>query len=75
MFHTIQFAAEFVARPEIAPRRRRLRALLRKGDRLKAQVRPYVVETKRGPVEVADLSFEDGTAARSVPFRCFRFVE
>jgi hypothetical protein len=73
--HTIQFAAEFVAPPEIAPRRRRLRAVLRKGDRLQAQVRPYVVETKRGPVEVADLSFEDGTAARRVPFRCFRFVE
>jgi hypothetical protein len=75
VFHTIQFAAEFVALPEIAPRHRRLRALIRKGDRLKAQVRPYVVETQRGPVEVADLFFEDGTAARRVPFRCFRFVE
>jgi hypothetical protein len=75
MFHTIRFAAEFVALPEIPPRQRRLRALIRKGDRLKAQVRPYVVETQRGPVEVADLFFDDGTAASRVPFRCFRFVE
>jgi hypothetical protein len=75
VLHTIQFAAEFVALPEIPPRQGRLRTLLRKGDRLKAQVRPYVVETKRGPVEVADLSFEDGTAARRVPYRYFRFVE
>jgi hypothetical protein len=74
VYHTIQFAAEFVALPEIAPRQRRLRALIRKGDRLLAQVRPYVVETKRGLVEVVDLFFEDGTVARRVPYRCFVFV-
>jgi hypothetical protein len=34
-----------------------------------------VVETKRGPVEMADLSFEDGTAARRVPYRYFSFVD
>jgi hypothetical protein len=75
VFHTIQFAVEFVALPEIPPRQGRLRTLIRKGDRLKAQVRPYVVETKRGPVEVADLSFEDGSIARRVPLRCFSFVD
>ena len=75
MLHTIQFAAEFVALPEVVPQGQRRRALIRKGDRLKAQVRPYVVETKRGPVEVADLSFEDGTAARRVPFACFCFLD
>lgn len=75
MFHTIQFAAEFVALPEIVPQRHRRRALIRKGDRLKAQVKPYVVETKRGPAEVADLFFEDGSMTRRVPFRCFAFVD
>ena len=75
MYHTIRFAAEFVALPEVPPRHRRQRSLLRKGDRLKAQVRPYVVETKRGPTEVADLLFEDGTAASRVPYRCFAFVD
>jgi hypothetical protein len=75
MYHTIQFAAEFVALPEISPQRHRLRALIRKGDRLKAQVRPYVVETKGGPAEVADLFFEDGSMTRRVPYRYFSFVD
>jgi len=75
MYHTIRFAAEFVAQPELPPRHRRQRALIRKGDLLKAQVRPYVVETKRGPAEVADLYFEDGTAASRVPYRCFSFLD
>ena len=75
MYHTIQFAAEFVALPDISPRRQRRRALIRKGDRLKAQVRPYVVETRRGPAEVADLFFEDGLVTRRVPYRYFSFVD
>jgi hypothetical protein len=75
MYHTIQFAAEFVALPELPPQQRRLRALIRKGVRLKAQVRPYVVETKRGPAEVADLFFEDGSMTRRVPYRYFAFVD
>ena len=75
MYHAIQFAAEFVALPEVPPRRRRQRALFRKGDRLKARVRPYVVETRRGPAEVADLLFEDGSMTRGVPYRCLAFVD
>ena len=34
-----------------------------------------MVETSTGPVEVADLFFEDGTATRGVPFACFCFLE
>ena len=64
-----------MALPEIPPQQCRQRALLRKGDRLKAQVRPYVVETRRGPAEVADLLFEDGSMTRRVPYRYFSFVE
>jgi hypothetical protein len=75
VFHTVQFAAEFVALPEVVPPRQRRRVLIRKGDRLKAQIRPYVVETKRGPAEVADLFFEDGSMTRRVPYRYFSFVE
>jgi hypothetical protein len=33
------------------------------------------VETPEGPVEVADLFFEYGTATRRVPFAYFAFVE
>ncbi|HKI35082.1 MAG TPA: hypothetical protein VKA46_24710 [Gemmataceae bacterium] len=75
MYHTIQFGAEFVADLEVSSKQPLERVVLRKGDRLKAQVRPYVVETKTGPAEVADLFFEDGTAARRGPFRCFAFVD
>jgi hypothetical protein len=75
MYHTIQFCAEFVALPEVVPQGQRRRALIRKGDRLKAQVRPYVVETRRSPAEVADLLFEDGSMTRRVPYRCFAFVD
>jgi hypothetical protein len=75
MYHTIQFAAEFVADLEETPKPPLERVVIRKGDRLKAQVRPYVADTKKGPTEVADLFFEDGTVARRVPFRYFAFVD
>jgi hypothetical protein len=75
MYHTVEFAVEFVADLEV-PRRHRLeRVLLHKGARRQAQIKPYVVETEDGPVEVADLFFEDGTATRTVPFACFSLVD
>jgi hypothetical protein len=49
--------------------------VLRRGTRAVAQLRPHVAETSAGPVEVADLFFEDGTATRGIPFACFSFVE
>ncbi len=45
------------------------------GTRLHAQLKPYVVETEGGLVEVADLFFPDGTATRAVPFASFSFAE
>ena len=75
MYHTIEFAAEFLADFEISPKHRLERRLIRRGTRLQAQVRPYVVKGRGGPVEVADLFFEDGTAIRMVPFAWFSFVE
>jgi hypothetical protein len=75
MYHTIQFAAEFTADLESSPRHRLERLVLRRGTRRRAQIKPYVVEGGCGLVEVADLFFEDGTTARSVPFACFSFVD
>jgi len=49
--------------------------LVRKGTRLQAQLKPYVVETEGGLVEVADLFFADGTITRMVPFESFSFVD
>ena len=48
--------------------------MLKPGTCLRAQIRPHVLEPAEGPVEVADLFFEDGTATRAVPFACFAFV-
>jgi hypothetical protein len=75
VYHTIEFAIEFEAALEVSRKRPLERAWIRKGDRLKAQLRPHVVETEDGPVEVADLYFEDGTTTRNVPFVSFAFVE
>ena len=75
MYHTIQFAVEFVADLEVSPKHLLERAVLKPGTRLRAQVRPHVLETDDGPVEVADLFFEDGTTTRQVPFAYFTFVE
>jgi hypothetical protein len=74
VYHTIQFAVGFVADVEVSPRQPLERVLLRPGRCRRAQVRPGVIETDYGPVEVADLVFEDGTATRRVPFAYFAFV-
>ncbi len=75
MYHTVEFAAVFTVDLEVSPRHRLERLLIHRGDRLSAQVKPHVVETEEGPVEVADLFFPDGTATRSVRFERFRFVD
>ena len=75
MYHTIRFAVEFVADLEVSPKQPLERVVIRKADRLKAQIKPYIVEADEGPVEVADLFFEDGSMTRRVPYRYFSFVE
>jgi hypothetical protein len=75
MYHTIAFADEFVADLEISRKQPLERALIRKGTRVQAQVKPYVIETSDGLMEVADLFFEDGTATRAVPFAFFSFID
>jgi hypothetical protein len=75
MYHTIQFIEEFSGDLEISRKHRLERILLRSGTQVRAQIRPRVLETPDGPVEVADLFFEDGTATRGVPFASFSFLE
>ena len=74
MYHTLRFTTDLILDLEVSSRQPLERLRIRKGDRLPAQVKPYVVETAEGPVEVADLFFEDGTATRRVPFAYFAFV-
>jgi len=75
MYHTIEFAGEFLVDLEISPKHWLERMLIQRGTRLQAQIKPYVVDTEDGPVEVADLFFADGTTTRTVPFKCFSFVD
>jgi hypothetical protein len=75
MYHTIEFAVEFTADLEISPKHYLERLLIRKGTQVRVQIRPHVLETADGLVEVADLYFEDGTATRSVPFAWFAFAD
>ena len=75
MYHTIEFAKELMVDLEISRKHWRERMLIRPGTRLQAQIKPYVVETEHGQVEVADLFFADGTTTRTMPFACFSFVE
>ena len=75
MYHTIEFTKDLVFDLEISPKHWRERILIHKGTRLQAQLKPYVIESDDGPIEVADLYFEDGSTTRGVPFESFAFVE
>jgi len=75
MYHILEFAVEFMVDLEVARNQPLERMLIRRGTRARAQLRPYVIETEEGPVEVADLFFEDGTSIRGVRFEWFSFVE
>jgi hypothetical protein len=75
MYHTIEFNVGVWADLEIPGRARLERVLIGPGARLRARVKPYVVESSLGPAEVADLILEDDSIARTVSFACFRFAE
>jgi hypothetical protein len=73
MYHALVFRAAWTGDRATSPKHPLERLRIGRGARLRAQVKPYVVDTGVGPVEVADLFFEDGTATRGVPFALFSF--
>jgi hypothetical protein len=75
MYHTLEFAVEVLVDLEISPKHPLEKLRIQQGTRLRAQIKPYVMETDDGLVEVADLFFEDGTATRMMAFECFTFVD
>jgi hypothetical protein len=75
MFHTIEFREPGLAELELPGDVRLTQVYIEQGTRVRAQVRPYVMESDDGPVEVADLFSEQGTLARAVRFASFRFVD
>jgi hypothetical protein len=75
VYHTIEFHNDLAVDLEVSPKQPLEQLRIRKGTRVSAQVKPSVIETSDGPVEVADLFFEDGSTARSLPFGLFSFVD
>ena len=75
MYHTIEFDEALTLDLELTRKHPLERVSVLKGTRVRVQLRPHVIETDEGPVEAADLFFEDGTTSRSVPFASFSFVD
>ena len=75
MYHTIEFRLRGLAQLESPGKQQLERLVIKQGTRLSAEIKPYVVETTRGPVEVADLFLDDGSVARAVRYATFKFVD
>jgi len=75
MYHTIEFDEALTLDLELTRKHPLERVSILKGTRLRAQLRPHVLESDEGPIEVADLFFEDGTTSRGVRFSSFSFVD
>jgi hypothetical protein len=75
MYYRIEFCTAFTVDLVVAARQQCERVRIHQGMRAYASVCPYVVETPGGPVEAADLVFEDGSVARGVRYGQFRFMD
>jgi hypothetical protein len=75
MFHSIEFTLRVRADLAVPGQRRLEKIVLHTGTRLRAEVKPYVKDSDIGPLEVADLFLEDGSAVQHVRFASFRFVD
>jgi hypothetical protein len=75
MYHTIIFDQTLTLEMETTQKEPLERRSVKKGTQVRAQLKPHVLDTKKGPVEVADLYFEDGTASRRVRYAFFSFVD
>lgn len=75
MYHHIQFRLKARAEVEWPGSAHLEQLVIRAGTKTRALIKPHVRETKEGPVEVADLHFEDGIIARDVRFASFTFVD
>jgi len=75
MYHVIEFVTDWWADVEPAPGQLLERLRVRRGTRRRARVLPRVAESADGPVETADLVFEDGSVARGMSRAAFRVVE
>ena len=75
MYHVIEFVRAWWVNLERGPGRPVEQVLLARGSRLRAELRPHVLECGWGLMEAADLFFEDGSVAHDVPFASLTFVD
>ena len=75
MFHAIEFRGVVFAEVDRPGYAILEWVLIQEGTRLRAGIRPYVTESGEGPIEVADLTLQDGSTARAVQFAAFRFLD
>jgi hypothetical protein len=75
MYHNLEFRMNGLIELESPDSTRLPHVVLQDWTRVRAQVKPYVLESGRGAIEVADLLLEDGSAARAVRFASFRFLD
>jgi hypothetical protein len=71
----IEFVSDWRADLERRSSQRMEQGLFSRGTRCCAEVRPRITEQDSGPMETADLYFDDGTIARRVPFAAFAFAD
>ena len=75
MYHIIEFTQDFLVELVIVSRDRPTRTLIQQGSRLEVEILPYVIESRHGPIETADLFLADGAIICRVPFASFVFVD
>ena len=75
MNHRIEFRLPRVFNVEVPGKARMVRIIIKKGLRLRVHLKPYVLESDEGPLEVADLFLRDGSIARAVRFAAFQFLD
>jgi hypothetical protein len=75
MYHTLEFQRDLAVDLVLSPRQPLERLHLKKGSRMVAQLRPYVMEWAGGLTEMADLFFADGSSASGIPYEYFRFAD
>ena len=64
MVHVIEFRWVILAQVDRPDYSDQQQVVIKKGTRLHTHIKPYVIESPDGPVEVADLYLDDGSVAR-----------
>jgi hypothetical protein len=76
MYHIVEFVRDCWVDLEKSQGQPLQRVKLLRGTRRKAEVRPRIIyDRTKVAIEAADLFFEDGSAARKIPFSCFIFPD